>query len=479
MNRRLVIRLAIAAALLGGVGYGGFAWFQARQRAAVLAEAVPPQPPLTGMPDAFRARITACEQRVAAGADALAALGELSRLYHANGFHAEAARCYTALQQLAPDDARWPHRHATILAGFGDLEDAIPLWERVVALAPDYVPARIRLADALFKTNQVAAARKCYEAVLRRDPQQPHAEFGLARCDFEAGNWAEARERLERLVARTNHRLGYDLLVTVCERQGDRARAAALRGREQASGAYRDPADPWIDELIHDCYDPFRLSLVAGFRAAAGHTAEAVELLERALSHSPENHALHFQLAGVHLAARSYSKARQHFEKCTQLEPEFPDGWFQLSELCRTLGDRAGAEQALAEGLRHCPNSPGLHQLAARRHEQAGRIEEAVSEYRRSAELRPNEAGARVELARLLIREGRLEEARTELRQALAAEPDHPGALGILAFDAITQGDEAAARALLDQAARQPRIPADQRATLLQAFRDKFGHTYP
>ncbi len=478
MKTRPLILLVVVVTVVGALVFGIWSWQRQAQRRATLASAVPAVPDLSAWPEALREHIGSCSQRVRQGPDRIAALGELSGLYHANGFYAEAATCYTALEQLQPDNPRWLHRHASILAGFGEVDTAVALWKRVTHLAPDYAPARLRLADALLKNNHLEDAAAAYRAVLERAADNPYAELGLARCDFEAGNWAAARKRLEPLVTRTNYQLGYDLIVTVYERMGDTASADRIRGQKIASGAYRDPPDPWLDELTDQCYDAFRLSLVAGFLASSGQTAKAIHRLEQAIACSPHNHVLHFQLAGVYLNSRNYSKAREEFERCTQLAPDFPDGWWQLSDLCMTLGDRPAAEQALAKGLQHCPTSPGLHLMAAHRLGQAGKFEQAINEYRESIRLRPNEAGAYIELAGLLIKQNRLAEAREELLAALKAEPDNPGALAILTMDAISSGDDAAARHWLTRAQTQPRIPTEQMATLLDGYQRKFGRRF-
>jgi len=54
----------------------------------------------------------------------------LSRLYHANGFFNEALQCYAGLQRLQLGEARWLHLKASILAGFGRLDEACP-WSSV------------------------------------------------------------------------------------------------------------------------------------------------------------------------------------------------------------------------------------------------------------------------------------------------------------------------------------------------------------
>jgi tetratricopeptide (TPR) repeat protein len=127
----------------------------------------------------------------------VAALGELSRLYHANGFSREAALAYEGLLRFDARNPRWPHLLAHILAGTGQLARAAPLWRKVTELAPDYVPARLRLGEALLKTNEPALAAETYAAALRLVPDDPYALFGLARCELQQERWTAARERLQ------------------------------------------------------------------------------------------------------------------------------------------------------------------------------------------------------------------------------------------------------------------------------------------
>lgn len=101
----------------------------------------------------MRQRVTQCEQRARQGPDRLDTLAELSRLYHANGFLAATSRCYEGLLRVDPDNPRWMYRFASILAGYGQLHEALPLFRRMVALAPRNLPARLRLAEALLDLN--------------------------------------------------------------------------------------------------------------------------------------------------------------------------------------------------------------------------------------------------------------------------------------------------------------------------------------
>ncbi len=452
--------LAIAAAL--------WFWHGHTQREMLRAH-LPARPALAGE---LAERVAGAEQAAQRRVAGLAALGQL---YHANGFLPEAAQCYRGLAQAEPRNAKWPHRLATIYAGAGRLEDAATLWERTLRLAPDYTPARIRLGDVQLKLNRAAEADAAYAAVLAREKENAFALAGLARLDLAAGRMAAAREKLERAAAASGGRIGADLLATVCEQSGDLARAAALRARVKASGAFHDPADPWVDEIMEDCLDAYRLTVAAGFADHAGDAARAQRLIEQALRIEPGNAPAHFQAGMFALQRRDAAAARAAFEACVRVAPDFSDGWLRLVELHGAARNEAAAAQALAAGLARNPASGALLAEQARRAAAAGRHAEAAEIFERSLRARPDDADTAVKLAGAYFRLERVAEGVAALKRAIAAEPDHPGALTTLALHAISNGDEAAAREWLGRVRTQPRVMAAIAADLAAEFRRRFG----
>ncbi|HYD82767.1 MAG TPA: tetratricopeptide repeat protein, partial [Opitutus sp.] len=348
------------------------------------------------------------------------------------------------------------------------------LWRRVVELAPDYTPARLRLGDSLLKNNRLDEAAATYAAVLERDHDNAYAQLGLARIDLEAERWTQARERLETVVRATNYELGYDLIVSLYERLGQADRALAIRGSAKAFGSFRDPVDPWLDALLDLCYDPYRISLAAGIAARSGDPARGRALLERAIELAPGDISTRFQLGTLSLQQGDTTTAREQFERCTILAPDFSDGWAQLSALQAKLGDSAGAARTLATGLRHCPDSPGLHLMQARTFRQAGRIEEAINEFMISINLRPNEPEAFIELGSMLVSAGRTDEGMEQLRRSLETDPANPMALSILAFHAISTRNEAEADQWMSRIAEQPRVSREQASRIHAAYRQQF-----
>jgi tetratricopeptide (TPR) repeat protein len=448
----------------------GIWWWRGHERAGTASAALPARPALAGE---LAERIAAAELRARGGK--LSALAELARLYHANGFNAEAARCYHALAQLDPREPRWPHHLAGLHAGLGQLEEARGLWERVLRRAPDATAARLRLGDVLLKLNRPAEAEAAYAAVLTREKENAFALAGLARLDLAAGRLAAAREKLERAAAASGGRIGADLLATACEQAGDLARAAALRARAKASGAFHDPPDPWLDEIWTDCFDPYRLAVAAGFADHAGDGATARRLIDRALQLAPADSGALYQRGLFALKARDVAAARRDFETCVRVAPEFSDAWLRLAELHAQRGDAAASAQALASGLARNPGSGALLAEHARRLATAGRPAEAAEFFERSLRARPDDAETAVKLAGVYFRIERVADGVAALHRALAAEPEHPGALTTLALHAIGSGDERAAREWMARVRAQVRVPAEMATDLAGEFRRRFG----
>lgn len=471
-------RIILAVLAVAVIAAGSFWWLRAGRQAAIVDRVLPAMPDMADAPAELRERVRAADAEARHRLTALRGLAALARLYHSNGYLEQAMRCYAGLEKLEPNQPRWFHYDATILGGYGEIGRAEKLWRRVLQLAPDYIPARLRLGECLLKTDRLAEATAMYDSVLKRDPGNPYAMLNLARIDMEHHDWAKARPLLESVVRKTNFTLGYDLIVTLYDKIGLRTQANEIRGAAKASGAYHDLPDPWMNELMDVCYDPYRLGLVAGLAAHNGSPARAVQLLKRAIALAPNDVSSHFQLAGVSEMQRNFKEALAEYQECTVLDPHFSDGWAHLSDLQSRMGDKGAAARTLAQGLVQCPDSPGLHLMRARRLRDAGRAGEAIREYEISIRLRPNEPEAYTQLGRLLIGLGRVDAGMREMRLALEADPGDPMALGVMAFHAISTNDEAAARRWLVRVVDQPRVPQAQTDKLLAAYRQTFGHAW-
>ncbi|MCB1122465.1 MAG: tetratricopeptide repeat protein [Verrucomicrobiae bacterium] len=435
---------------------------------------VPERPDLSGWTDPLVQRIENAELQVLNGKKPVEGLADLSRLYHANGFYSEAALCYQGLISLDGKNGKWPHRLAEILSSYGKLEEALPFRLKVVELDPKYVPGLIRLGELYLKLNRFDEADALFQRALQESDDEPHAFLGIARAQLGLGNLVVAQEKLEEATRQSNGRIGTDLLASVYDERGLTQNALEIR-RIKIPGSYSDIYDPWMFELNADCFDTYQLAVAAGMADHRGDNAAGIRILTRAIHLSPRDGSLHFQMGQLQLKKGDQAKAIESFKTTTELQPDFSDGWFQLAQLYERAGDQDSQARAIAEGLFHNPDSPGLHISNAKRLKESGDIQASMGELETAIKLRPEEADPYVQLAALHIAQGENEQGLDLMRKALTLESLHPVALSTLIFHAISVGNEQEAKDYLTQARLQPRIAPDQLRNLEARFRQRFG----
>jgi tetratricopeptide (TPR) repeat protein len=471
-------RGAVLVFALGALAAGGWIVHALRLRSAVLG-GLPAPPDASGLPRAFAEQLDAARRDAGGLFGPIEGLRSLSRLYHANGFYDEALQCYQTLRRLEPKEARWPHLEAAILAQFGRMDEARAREAVATVLAPRYLAARLRLGDELLKSNQTKAAFSSYEEALKIAPDDPYASLGEAKCNITDGKWEAARESLDGAIRKHPDFVGaLELQVTVAEHFGDQAAADTLN---QLIGTreFVDLPDPWLDGLMDDCFDAYRLSVAATVANFSGNRPRAERLLERALALAPNTGAFQRELAVFLSNDGDFAGARSHLEKAVALAPGDNDAWLLLYQLLARMGEAQAASRALSDGLANCPLSASLRLERGRRLMAAGLVDEAIAEFREAYRLKPSEAGPLVELARALFAARRGDEAVDALHEALKRQPEEPMALATLTFYSISTGDEQAALGWWAHVRRQPRTPQPMLDSLRQAYQQRFGRPLP
>ena len=79
----------------------------------------------------------------------------------------------------------------------GELENAVAVLRRGLAIHPDYISARVALGRCLFEKGEFPAAREALEQVIAQDRTQLVASKLLIETYAELGDVAAARERLQ------------------------------------------------------------------------------------------------------------------------------------------------------------------------------------------------------------------------------------------------------------------------------------------
>lgn len=461
--------------VLAGLVAGG-RWFRQDRASRAVWRAVQPRTPdLEGRPPELRSRIQKCETRLEGWPPDVAALGELSRLYLANGFLREAEHGLRALLQRDPENAHWAHSLAGVMANTGRLEEAIPLWQTVARLAPEYVPAQLKLGEALLKTNRAAEAAAVYREVLGRSRDNPYALLGLARIELDAGHWTAAREPLEKAIAVDPlFSAAHSLLATVATQLGDTGTAERESQRASALGRFKEGPDPWGDELRDECYDVYGLQVIASSIASTGGGREALPPLQRALQLAPGNPQTHRQLGKLYSQLRDWPAARKELETAIALQPTEPAAYLDLVNVDRATNDLPAAFRLLQQGLEKCPKAAGLHYELALALIADKRSEEALIPLQKARELDPDNLTAYQQQAVTYFKMGREVEGAEALRAALERNPNFGPVLLMMARYQIQSGTADTAEDSLARA-RRAGAPEANLEELAQMFYRQFG----
>ena len=470
MKKALV--LAVGVILIAGILTGGLHWNTQRRLAATIQAHLLPPPSSKGLHPELGNRISELNKRTIEGPNRVDSLAELSSLYHANGYINRAWQNYRILIELDEKNPLWPYRLATIVSNFGQLSDSIALYGKAIELDPEYTPSRIHLGDTLLKLNRYDQAKSAYQSAYDRDSSNPFALFGLARVAL-AQNDIKTAQRLLESARRSNKRIGGDLLADIYETMGETSKARALLN-DVTWSSHIDTPDPWIDDLVSDCFDSFEVAMAGGRAGRAGNTAKAIELLRKAISLDPLDQNAHNHLAETYVAQGDLNRARLAYEACIKVSPTFDRGWAGLISVELKSGNQARAAELIEQAIAKCPESYVINNYKGEALIDGNRSREAIPYFQTTIRVAPEKAVGYNYLARayLNIRENR--KALEQLQKALKAEPSNPLTIRLTTIFYILAGDPIQAKAFLQKAVLSPRISEEEIAQLQAMFDEKF-----
>jgi len=169
--------------------------------------------------------------------------------------------------------------------------------------------------------------------------------------------------------------------------------------------------------------DPEALSLLGAYLTEAGRPREAVALLDPYVKAAAVDFDVVTILGLARAATGDVNGARESFEIARQLDPQNGMAYVNLGTLALMTGDRAAARERLATALSLDPANAKAHNTLGVMAAQEGRLDEAIADWRKAAELNPNDYQTLFNLATTLDKLGRRAEAEPFYRQYLKAAP--------------------------------------------------------
>lgn len=387
----------------------------------LLQAAAPPLPDLRldSFPPPTRDAIARVHREAVARPDDVATVGALARTLHAWELWESAHQAYERLHQLDPNAFDWHYLDAVVLQRLGRHADAAVHVRRALDISPGYLPARVKLAEALLEINRLDESTSLFAEVVKEPAAEPAALLGLGRIAAAAGRHDEAIAHLERAIklfpqfgaahyalARSYRALG---------RADAARRALALH---QQHGALWPALNDEVLARVSALRDDARGHVRRGTKLADdGDVAGAIAAHEAALAVDASLADAHSNLISLYGRAGQWAKAEEHYRAVVTLGVNLADAHYDYGVLLG-LQDKwelaADAyRQALAVNPLHAQARNNLGQTL----EQHRQFDEAAGEYRKALESQPGFRLARFNLGRMLIALGRPRDAASELQK--------------------------------------------------------------
>ncbi|MBL9193436.1 MAG: tetratricopeptide repeat protein [Opitutaceae bacterium] len=353
---------------------------------------------------------------------------------------------------------RSPRRvqYAIFKLGRGDRKGARQILENTIEKAPDFFPARVRLAElnglegryddasaqlspilaadpnhaeALLISAKIALAQKDtpkaasrIETLLRLYPKFPEAHFEAALMYLVKNEPVQAQNSLiKALAAKPDYREAILLLATVYIRQDNRSEAIVLlRGWLEKSG--KTPITP-------QTFDGYALLAEALFRQ--GNLTETLSIYDRLEEAVPGREQLALQRGVVLRQLNRPIDARLALTEALRRNPKSVRALEQLVELDFAEKRPGDAKNRVDSALAEQSNTPELQLLSAKIHIVNKELPEAESRLNKAIQLAPDLVQPYLLLTQLQLGRGEMNKALATLSTVLSKQPANREALSL------------------------------------------------
>ena len=318
--------------------------------------------------------------------------------------------------QAVDDGARQDFDRAVLRQKQGKWEEAATRYREILSDWPDFVPARLYLAESLWLSGNPEAARQ--ELVTARLAVPSLLLPMVLLAQLEGGDPAPLEEAVP----------------------NPRMRARLINGMR----------------LEGESFVPMERSAI--LLLAMGAVEPALEDYQAISKVDPENAELHRKLGGVLAKARRPLESAQAFERVVSLEPRDARSWGQLGSSYLRLMWWEPAIEAFQAALDIEGEKPAGLLALGYALEQKPDFEAALRVYERAARLQPSWAQAPYRVGKTLIKLSRRDEAEAALKRAVELDPKMVEAVCFLGSVYLENGEiDAATRELENAVALDPR----------------------
>jgi tetratricopeptide (TPR) repeat protein len=429
--------------------------------AAVIATPASAQPSLPRLaldtyPPAARGDISRAHRRATEKPDDAQLVGALARALHAWEQWGAAHEAYTRAASLAPRTFEWHYLDAVVLQRLAQPVAAAGRLNEALAVSPDYLPARLRLAETLLDAGDLEQSARLFSQ-LTEPACEPAVQFGLGRIAAAQGQHARAIEHLERAVQLyPEFGAAHYALALSYRATGRRDEAqAALQRHAQFGAQWPALRDPVLETVTALRDDPGALVQRGMKLADTGDLEGAIAAHEAALARDPSLAQAHANLIALYGRVSNWSKGEEHYRAVVALGVNVADAHYDYGVLLGMQQKWTPAAEAYRKALALNPLHARAHNNLGQVLERQGDLQGAAAEYRQAVASEPTLRIARFNLGRMLVAQSRLDDAIVELGKLTEPrDAETPRYLFALAAAHVRAGHRAEGLALATEAHR-------------------------
>ena len=385
--------------------------------------------------------------------------GRMGMLLQAFSQFESAELCYRRARILDPMKFQWAYYLGLTQSLDGKNEEASRTLEDATRLDPQYLPARMKLAEVLLTLGRQDESQKICEAIVKDDPQFAPAYYWLGRVDAAKGNVPASIEQY-RKACQLWPSFGTAHYALALAYQGTGATAEA----QQHMAAYRkykadgdpQPEDPQL-EAVRSLDNTALAHLMKGVDLEnAGQLDNAIAEHEEAVKQDPKLAQAHANLIALYARTGRADKAEAEYRATVGINPNLPQSHYDYGVLLVSLRRYREAEDAFRKALESSPNHAEAHSNLGAMLELRGKSDEAIQQYQAAVDDKPSYRMAHFQLGRLLLMKNRTSEAIAQLSQTIGPEDgDTPRCLYALGVAYAEAGDFANAERYLRDAGQR------------------------
>jgi tetratricopeptide (TPR) repeat protein len=308
---------------------------------------------------------------------------------------------------------------AVVLQRLARHGDAASRLRQALAASPDYLPARVKLAESLLESGDLDESQHLFEALAREAPAEPAAELGLGRIAAARGLHDQAIAHLQRAVALfPEWGAAYYALARSYRALERHDQAQQAIERHAVFGSRWPALDDTVLAGVNALRDDARATVQRGVRLAErGDLEGAIAAHEAALALEPSLAEAHANLIALYGRARNFAKADEHYRAVVGLGVNLSTAHYDYGVLLGLQEQWDLAADAYRRAIAVNPLHAQAHNNLGQILERQRQVEAAADAYRRALDSQPAFRLARFNLGRMLLALGRPGDAIAELEK--------------------------------------------------------------